>query len=465
MNTRLYNITLSYYLLDLVLLTVSFFVTQSYRYAGAPPQHSLWGLVILLSIWIGILLAKVSNPELLSVRLKLRKRLALQVTNFMILTGLASAALFAFKLGNYSRLQIYGAIALFFVLKSVFFVVSYAWLKSRRLKGRHLAKVLVIGAGQLGQKYYKYTEAYPEVGYKVIGFLDNDTSDKPKDIQEKVLGKLNEMSKVLDHLDVDVVVVALPSVEADSLKLVVNTADFYGKRIRLIPDFYRIANRRYNITKFGDMSLVNVDEIPLDKLINFTIKRLFDIVVSFLALLMLLAPMALIALLIKLDSRGSVFYRPVRISQGGKPFKMLKFRTMYKNSDTIKIQGSSSTVKDDPRITKIGRVLRKTNLDELPQLWNVLVGNMSLVGPRPHRVALNADLQKSVVRYMVRHYVKPGITGWAQVNGWRGPTVTKEQREERTHHDLWYIENWSFWLDLKILWLTVFGKDTYKNAF
>lgn len=171
----------------------------------------------------------------------------------------------------------------------------------------------------------------------------------------------------------------------------------------------------------------------------------------------------MIATLIKLESRGSVFYCPIRIGRRGKPFKVFKFRSMCENDTTL--GGLMSTQKDDQRVTKVGRVLRKYSLDELPQFFNVLIGNMSVVGPRPHRSHLNQLLQESVDKYMLRHYFKPGITGWAQVNGWRGPTETLEQKYQRTRHDLWYIENWSLWLDIKIVFLTLTSKKAHKGVF
>jgi lipopolysaccharide/colanic/teichoic acid biosynthesis glycosyltransferase len=165
---------------------------------------------------------------------------------------------------------------------------------------------------------------------------------------------------------------------------------------------------------------------------------------------------------VKASSRGPVFYVPARIGLGGKEFGCLKFRSMV--VDDSKDHNLKSTVVGDSRITKTGIFLRKYSLDELPQFINVLLGEMSVVGPRPHRAFLNEDMQKKVEGYMLRHYIKPGITGWAQVNGWRGPTETLEQKEQRTNHDLWYIDNWSFWLDIRIVLLTLIGKSGH-NAF
>ena len=158
-----------------------------------------------------------------------------------------------------------------------------------------------------------------------------------------------------------------------------------------------------------------------------------------------------------------MFYAPIRKGKDGKPFKCYKFRTMNTCDDPA--NGKRSTIQSDPRITRIGKYLRKYDIDEMPQFFNVLKGDMSVIGPRPHRVFLQDNFRKIVNDYMVRHYVKPGISGWAQVNGWRGPTKTVKQKKERVKHDLWYIENWSFWLDIKTIFLTVFSKKARINAF
>ncbi|MCL4128108.1 UNVERIFIED_CONTAM: hypothetical protein GTU68_026506 [Idotea baltica] len=211
------------------------------------------------------------------------------------------------------------------------------------------------------------------------------------------------------------------------------------------------------------MPVIELRKIPLDYFHNFITKKAFDILFSLFVLIALSPVLLAIAAAIKLTSKGPVFYKPVRKGEGGYDFTCYKFRSMITDYDP-KLK-NVSTMKDDPRVTSIGRFMRKYNIDEMPQFLNVLKGDMSVIGPRPHRVSLNKDMQGSVDRYMVRHYVKPGITGWAQVNGWRGPTETDEQKEERSKHDLWYIRNWSFLLDLKIVWLTVFSKKSRMNAF
>jgi putative colanic acid biosynthesis UDP-glucose lipid carrier transferase len=255
----------------------------------------------------------------------------------------------------------------------------------------------------------------------------------------------------------------LPFEEYSVVKEVISVAERNGVRIRFIPNWYSMINRNFVVSNLGSIPMLDIRNVPLYQYENRFWKRAFDLLLSTLMLIMLSPLMLVVAALIKLESRGPIFYRPVRLGVNGVPFTMFKFRSMVQSDDAV--SGVQSTVKDDVRITKLGRFIRKTNIDELPQLFNVIRNEMSLVGPRPHRVYLNRDLQQKMRHYMVRHLVKPGITGWAQVNGWRGPTENRLQYMGRTLHDLWYIENWTFWLDLYILFLTIFGRKARKNAF
>ncbi len=462
MNTRSKNIVFVFYLFDLLILTISFFLVLNFKYeAPKAPEYISSVYFTLLVNWLIIIV--IGDPQRLFLRERLFNRLRAQVFNFLIFVGLVSSVIFILKLGHFSRLLTFGTIGVFFVLKTVFFCLLYLWLGYRRRKGRQMAQVLVIGAGREGCRYFKFTEDNPEMGYKVVGFLVDDKQKRYCDIEDLILGKVEDIGAILENQYFDEVVIALPLVERDMLREVIGIAEFYGKRIRMIPDFYRIVDRRFRITSIGEIPMVNVREIPLDSFGNFFFKRILDLFLSTVALIILFVPMLIIAILIKLDSKGPIFYKPIRVSRGGREFKMLKFRTMI--VDHSKVGVSGSTILGDPRITKVGKYLRKFNVDELPQILNVLLNDMSIVGPRPHRVELNTDMQHSVMGYMLRHYIKPGITGWAQVNGWRGPTETKEQRDQRTQHDLWYIENWTFWLDIKIVWMTAFSKSAYKNAF
>ena len=281
--------------------------------------------------------------------------------------------------------------------------------------------------------------------------------------QDRVVGDLEHINEYLNNNAVDEIVIAIPVKVSKKVKRIIAAADYHGVRVKYIPDYRGLFGDSYKMTRYGELDAINVRQLPLDETYAFFLKNSFDKIFSLFALLVLSPLFVAIAILIKLDSPGPVFYCPIRIGKGGRPFKVFKFRSMRENDAAT--GGTMSTQKDDPRITKLGSILRKYSIDELPQFMNVLLGDMSVVGPRPHRSFLNQKLQESVDKYMIRHYFRPGITGWAQVNGWRGPTETDEQRRQRTMHDLWYMEKWSLWLDIKIIYKTIFSRKTHNSAY
>lgn len=361
----------------------------------------------------------------------------------------------------YPRTHFASFLVAFVLVDTMINYLVYRYVGYLRGRGKNIRKALVIGAGRTGVQIDNYFLDTPDLGYKIIGFLDDNP--KTADLQERILGPISYIEDILKGTEVDEVIIALPTHLHQKIQYVVDKVDYYGIRIRLIPDYITLLGRNYKTTNYGDIPIINIREISLDRLRLALIKQVFDFLFS-LTLVFLLSPLFIaLAIIIKLDSPGPVFYCPIRMGRGGKPFRVYKFRSMYKNDASA--GGKMSTKKNDERITAVGRIIRKYSLDELPQFINVLQGTMSVVGPRPHRVFLNQVMQKEVDHYMIRHYLKPGITGWAQVNGWRGPTDTEVQKNNRTAHDLWYVENWTPILDLKIIFLTVFGGKAFKTAF
>jgi len=323
---------------------------------------------------------------------------------------------------------------------------------------------LVAGVGNVAKNVEEQIYAHRMTGYQIKGFINCKRNEACTVGEEKVVSNLKNIDEYLNENIIDEIVIASPGkLTRAEIQNILSAADFHGIRVKYILDYHAIFGNNYKITRFGQIDVVNIRQLPVDGMFNSFIKNSFDKIFSVLALLFLSPLLFLIAALIKLDSPGPVFYCPVRIGRGGKPFKIIKFRSMRINDAVV--EGKLSTQINDPRITSLGKFLRKYSLDELPQFMNVLLGTMGVVGPRPHRRFLNKQLQMSERKYMVRHYVKPGITGWTQVNGWRGPTVTDEQKKQRTCHDLWYIENWSIILDIKIIYLTLFSKKAHRCAF
>ena len=459
MKVKKQGVLFSYFLAELLLLNLAFFTVSFFKY-GEPIRTGYLLLIALFNVsWMAIVF--INGPQELYVRYKIQKRIKDHLLNCFLLLGIVSPLLLLFGEDEYSRTMIFGTTLLFSGLSFLFFLFSSNYFRLLR-SNKSTSRVLILGAEEKGKQVFNYTQKNKHLGYEVVGFLD----DKVASNGINVLGRIQDLPKVLETSSVDEIVITMPSTKEKEIQYAIETADFNGIRVNLVPDIMG-SNFGTNQAAFqvDGMSVIEMHQVPLDVSQNYFLKRIFDIAFAGCILLLLSPVLLTIAALIKLNSKGPVFYKPVRKGFGGKEFTCFKFRSMYTEMCEDPKNGSKSTTKDDPRITPIGKFLRKKDLDELPQFINVLLGDMSVVGPRPHRVNLNSELQHGVDHYMFRHYVKPGITGWAQVNGWRGPTITEEQKRERVRHDLWYIENWSFLLDIRIIFMTVFGKKTRINAF
>lgn len=351
-------------------------------------------------------------------------------------------------------------INLFFISKIVISQIIIICVRRLRKKGRILRKVLIVGNQEKLTQLKHYIENNLNIGYKVTNEISYTFS---KDDFEATCKLLNNQIK--ESPDLDEVIFVMPLELNKQSRKLVDICDFHGINVKHMPyySFLASGNKELKIEMFDDIPLLNLRQYSLNNFSNLFFKRTFDIVFSLFVLIALCPLFIIIFIMIKVDSSGPIFYKPVRVGRNGKKFVMYKFRSM-KTNDCVNV-GLKSTEINDPRITKIGAIIRKASIDELPQFLNVLIGDMSVVGPRPHRIFLNDDFQSKVENYMLRHYFKPGITGWAQVNGWRGATDTMEQKINRTKFDLYYIENRTFWFDLKIIWLTIFDSKTFKNAY
>jgi len=315
----------------------------------------------------------------------------------------------------------------------------------------------LIGGGRVAEKVINQILASPKFGYNLHGVLAEHYHESlPRDLY---LGKLERFSEIVRSHLADEVIVALPLRMEKEIIDIIAKCEYEGVRARVVPDFYRLVRNWAVMDKLGDIPLISIREEPLSSMKNRMLKRGFDILFSF-AVLILLSPLfLLLAVLIKLTSHGPVLFKQKRIGANNVEFDIYKFRTMIVQDNNE--SDSIWTTENDSRVTRIGEFMRKTNLDEFPQFWNVLIGDMSVVGPRPERGYFVEQFKKEIPNYKVRHLVKSGSTGWAQVKGWRGDTSIAN----RVEHDIYYLENWSFWLDIKIIWLTVFGKKTNSNAY
>ena len=336
--------------------------------------------------------------------------------------------------------------------------------KKLRNSHNYSRKVLIVGAGENGINFYE-NWVNQHFGYQLTGFLDDE---KQPGLNGNYLGKTSDIEMVIANYELDDIVVTLPITREKEIERIVAVGEKEGKRVRIVADYHKFGSGKMHVDSVGNLSVITLRSLPLDYLDNKIYKRIFDIIFSALTIVFVFSWLfPIISLIIKLTSRGPVLFRQERWGLNNKIITCLKFRTMIANCRNVDEDGNYlQAKKNDPRLTRIGKFLRKTNLDELPQLFNVLFGSMSLVGPRPHPVPLNITSKDSVEKYMMRHWVKPGITGWAQVHGYRGETGDKFLMKKRVKYDLWYIEKWTFWLDLQIIVQTVVNMiKGEKNAY
>jgi exopolysaccharide biosynthesis polyprenyl glycosylphosphotransferase len=328
-------------------------------------------------------------------------------------------------------------------------MVLRAVLLRIRQSDNNLQRILVVGAGALGREITAKLLAHRDLGFQVVGYLDDDPGKAGTTVLDvPILGTLRQAEEILRDWNIDQVYIALP---LDAHKKMLQMLELMAREcveVRLVPDVLQYATLQATLEDVDGTPVINLSQVPLQGW-NSMVKRGMDLVVAVAAMIALLPFFPLLALAIWLEDRGPIFYRQERMGLDGKSFMIVKFRSMRVNAEVT--SGPVWAIKGDPRRTRIGAFLRHWSLDELPQIWNVITGDMSIIGPRPERPTFVREFKHKIPRYMLRHRVKAGITGWAQVHGWRGNTSIKK----RIQYDLYYIQNWSLMLDFKILWMTV----------
>ena len=376
------------------------------------------------------------------------KKLGGAATKIICINGIGTlcmvAVLYLMKIMDFSRVALFT----FWVMSSGLVVFKHAVLRLilhyYRKQGYNLRHVAIVGNGKAALQYKKDMKKNPQYGYRIAGYFSKREN---KDLG-KCLGAYEDIASYLDENPLDELVVALEPHEVSYMKDVLMAADKEGVKVTLIPFFNDYYPAHPTIETIGKTKMVNLRATPLDNIGWAILKRTIDLIGSGILIVLCAIPMIFIAIGVKISSPGPIFFKQERVGLNKKPFKMLKFRSMRTDID----HNGWSTDKDD-RKTKFGSFIRKFSLDELPQLFNVFVGQMSLIGPRPELPCYVAQFKEEVPLYLVRQQIRPGMTGWAQVNGLRGDTSI----EERVEYDIWYIENWSLGLDIKILWKTIFG--------
>ena len=444
------------FIFDLVIIYAAFYGIYL-QYNG----HTMISLkAILLMAFVALMWFFISINSGV-VRINTRSKVILVLKDIIVGYSVLSAAVVA-TVAIFGEFRPNDKLILFPLLFAVIWstILRLVYLTSVKhfiKNGFHQKSVLLIGGSRVAERVMDLLLTFPELGYRLHGILSDDYYESmPK---EHYLGKLDRFKEIVRTKKIDEVIIAKPLRKEETILNMVEQCEYEGIRFRIVPDFFRIIPKHAVIENLGDIPLIAIRTEPLNILSNRITKRTFDIVFSLVVLVLILPVFLILIILIKFTSKGPVFFKQKRIGANNVEFDIYKFRSMTvqnsNDSDTI------WTMENDRRITTIGQFMRKTNLDELPQVWNVLIGNMSLVGPRPEREHFVERFKKEIPHYKVRHLLKSGITGWAQVNGWRGDTSIAR----RVEHDIFYLENWSFWLDLKITWLTLFGRKTNKNAY
>jgi len=353
--------------------------------------------------------------------------------------------------------------ALFLVLTVALCYTSRATVRAvlehRWRNGVGLKRILIAGTSEVARHVVDKMLQHGELGYRIVGFIDDRAGGDHLGYRGlPLLGTLAELGEILGREQVDQLYIALPLDEHIKMLELIDVANREFIDVKVVPDLLQVIALRARVEELDGLPIININDVPLQGL-NSLVKRVVDVGIAAVALVGMTVPFAVIAALIKSTSPGPVFYRQERMGLDGRPFGVYKFRSML--VDAERDTGPVWTRKDDPRRTPVGRVLRRFSLDEFPQLWNVLRGDMSLVGPRPERPFFVEQFKQHIPQYMLRHKVKSGMTGWAQVHGWRGDTSI----EKRIEFDLYYIEHWSVALDFKILWLTVIRGFFHRHAY
>ncbi|MBR3169682.1 MAG: undecaprenyl-phosphate glucose phosphotransferase [Lachnospiraceae bacterium] len=463
-NEKYYNRFLA--VVDAVILTISYWLAWYVRFRSGIFSSSVEAVpyavyMRALFVMIPAMLILYSACNLYSThRLKGRRVEIASITQANVTGGLIfMTALQLLHQEYWSRSMIF----IFFVFNVVLDVWArfFIWgsVCRMRKRGRNLKNVLLVGYSRAAEEYIDRVVQNPQWGYNIRGILDDKVESGTLYMGVKVIGRIDNLMVILPENHLDEIAITLGLSEYYRLEEIVALCEKSGVHTKFIPDYNNIIPTKPYTEDILGMPVINIRYVPLSNTFPAAVKRLMDIVGSIICIILAAPLMLVCCAIIKTTSPGPVIFCQERVGLHNRPFMMYKFRSMVVQE--AKTEKKAWTVRDDPRVTPIGRFMRKTSIDELPQLFNVLKGEMSLVGPRPERPFFVEKFQEEIPRYMVKHQVRPGMTGWAQVNGYRGDTSIRR----RIDCDLYYIENWSIGLDIKILFLTVFKGFINNNAY
>jgi len=418
-------------------------------------QISISNPVLLVFILLISWFIAASNTKLYKDRIsnKYVEEIVIVLNTLVIQFILIAAFLFIYNKKIYLPIKFLVCFQILFGFVQL--LVKYAIRKKIHYDYLHdssmLQKLLIVGSAESTLKLSQTIKANFFYGYNCIGYLSEENR-KLADVN--YLGHPDELAEVLKKYEIEKVIVALPSLSESLIRYFLETCDNHGIKTFIVPNYYQFTSTSFEINQIGLIPVINLRALPLDKSENKFLKRAFDIIFSSLFLLLIgswLFP--LLAILIKLNSKGPVFFNQERWGINNKKMNCYKFRTMYhQNAEENEFVQAT---KNDARVTSVGKWLRSLSIDETPQFWNVLIDNMSVVGPRPHVTPQNLEYSEKIESYLLRHQVKPGLTGWAQVNGARGETPDIEHMQTRVNYDLYYVHQWNFWLDIQIVLQTI----------
>jgi putative colanic acid biosynthesis UDP-glucose lipid carrier transferase len=444
------NLAIDYLILNISMISVylveersAILWSSNRRYL---PIVLVFNLIWLLSANISGLYEQVLNKDSVKTYRVVIKTYVLFVSLicFTILILIGTEAYFI------TRQYLFYSLALFGFLLGLWKLVFLSIRRSERRSLIDTRDIIIVGGGRVARDLYDFFEENPDQGYNVKGFFDDNPNAGINGY-----AYLGETSNTIDYVlanKVDEIFCTLPAAESTKIEKLMLDADKNLIRFKYVPEYFDYARKPTIVQSFGHIPVISVRTEPLENLLNRSIKRGFDIAFSLFIIVFVFSWLfPILAIIIKLESRGPVFFTQLRSGRDNNPFNCYKLRSMYVNNDSDLKQAT----RNDRRITRVGGFLRRTSLDELPQFFNVLKGNMSVVGPRPHMLKHTSQYAAMIDRFMVRHFLKPGITGWAQIQGLRGETKTVDAMLDRVEADVWYLENWSFLLDLKIVFLTL----------
>lgn len=458
-NQKLFNYTQRIFDIIIILTSLSF-TSILYTWINKKPvlnmniSEAILGLIFIIAIHL-------ISFSLFNIYKSRRISDFFDELTDIIKSGLCSyiiIALMAYILNILNEIQI---ILLGFFIINTFLSILYRFflrkfLKKARQKGYNQKFLIILGINSCTDSFIDKIKLNTQFGYNISGaFYDKQNLNLNNSLNH--LGLLNDFENFIENNIVDEVIIMFQNDETDKIKKSVSICEKWGVKFTIVPSIFSVLPNRLIIDTFDDLPVLNIRKVPLENTANKLIKRLIDIVFSLIGLVLLSPLMVFISTAIKLTSKGPIIFKQTRVGENRKYFQMYKFRSMRIDTQSV----IKMAEKNDDRCTKIGRFIRKYSIDELPQLINVLKGDMSLVGPRPEIPHFVNEFREEIPQYMIKHYIKPGMTGWAQVNGLRGNTSI----EERIKYDIFYIENWSFFFDIKILFLTLTKGIFNKNAY